>query len=61
MVNVYKGKSEALTCGPYRGIKMLEHAVKVLERVIKIVKIENTQFGFMENDRCHLTNLSSAK
>ena len=45
MVNVYKGKSDALACGSYRGITMLEHAMKVLERVIegrvkKIVKID---------------------
>ena len=49
---VYKGKGDALTCGSYRGIKLLEHAKKVLERVIegrgrKIVKIDNMQFGFM--------------
>ena len=52
MVNVYKGKGDALTCGSYRGIKLLEHAMKVLERVIegrvrKIVKIDDVQFGFM--------------
>ena len=49
MVNVYK---ERVTCGSYRGIKLLEHAMKVLERVIegrlrKIVKIVSMQFGFM--------------
>ena len=52
MVNVYKGKGYALTCGSYRGIKLLEHAMKVLERVIegrlrKIVKIDSMQFGFI--------------
>ena len=52
MVNVYKGKGDALTCDSYRGIKLLEHAMKILERVIewrvrKIVKIDNMQFGFM--------------
>ena len=52
MVNVYKGKGDALACGSYRGIKLLEHAMKVLERVIetrvrKIVKIDSMQFGFM--------------
>ena len=50
-MNVYKGKGDALTCGSYRGIKLLEHAMKVLERVIeerlrKIVKIDSMQFGF---------------
>ena len=52
MVNVYKGKGDDLTCGSYKGIKLLEHAVKVLERVIegrvrKIVKIDSMQFGFI--------------
>ena len=52
MVNVYKGKGDALTCDSYRGIKLLEHAIRVLERVIegrlrKIVKIDSMQFGFM--------------
>ena len=44
MVNVYKEKGDALACGSYRGIKLLENAMKVLERLIegrvrKIVKI----------------------
>ena len=52
MVNVYKGKGDALACGSYRGIKLLDHAMKVLERVIemrvrKIVKIDSMKFGFM--------------
>ena len=34
-VNVYKGKGDALTCGSYRSIKLLEHAMEVLERVIE--------------------------
>src|SRR5213083_1656059 len=51
MVNVYKGKGNALECSSYRGIKLLEHVLKVLERVIearirKIVKIDEMQFGF---------------
>ena len=35
MVNVYKGKVSALDCGSYRGIKLLDHVMKVFERVIK--------------------------
>ena len=51
-MNVYKGKGDALQCGSYRGIRLLEHVLKVLERVIearvrRIVKIDDMQFGFM--------------
>ena len=52
LVNVYKGKGDALECGSYRGIKLVEHAMKILERVIErrvrnVVKIDSMQFGFM--------------
>ena len=48
---MYKGKGNALECSSYRGIKLLEHVLKVLERVLearirKIVKIDEMQFGF---------------
>ena len=44
---------DALTCGSYRGIKLLEHAMKFLETVIegrlrKIVRIYSMQFRFMQ-------------
>ena len=51
MVNVYKDKGDALECGSYRGIKLLDHVMKVLERVIEKkvrsrVVINDMQFGF---------------
>src|SRR3989441_2857558 len=51
MVNVYKGKGNTLECSSYRGIKLLDHVLKVLERVLeawlrKTVKIDDMQFGF---------------
>jgi len=51
MVNVYKGKGDALECGSYRGIKLLEQPLKILERVVerrlrRIVRIDEMQFGF---------------
>src|SRR3989442_946107 len=51
MVNVYKGKGNALDCSSYRGMKLLDHVLKVLERVLearlrKTVKIDDMQFGF---------------
>ena len=53
IVNLYKGKGHALCRGKYRGPKLLEHAMKVLELVVKkqsrsIIKIDDMQFGFMQ-------------
>ena len=33
MISIYKEKGDALECGSFRGIKLLEHAMKVFERV----------------------------
>ena len=51
MDDVYKGKGDALECGSYRGIKLLDQVMKVLERVIEKrlrdkVQIDKMQFGF---------------
>lgn len=48
---LYKGKGDALDCGSYRGIKLLDQVMKVFERVIEkrvrgIVKVDGMQFGF---------------
>ena len=52
IVNCFKNKGEATERGNYRGLKLLEHAMKVFERVIEqkirdIVHIDDMQFGFM--------------
>lgn len=52
MVTVFKGKGDALECGSYRGIKLLEHGMKIFERVLEArlrrnVVIDDMQFGFM--------------
>ena len=31
MISVYKGKGDALECGSYRGIKLLDQVMKVFE------------------------------
>lgn len=51
IVAVYKGKGDALECGSYRGIKLLDHAMKVFERVVEKrvrenVDLDEMQFGF---------------
>jgi len=48
---VYKCKRDALEYSSYRGIKLLEQPMKVLERVVErrlrnLVKIDKMQFGF---------------
>jgi len=52
MVYVYMGKRDALESGSSRGISLLEHALKILERIVeatvrRIVKMKDMQFGFM--------------
>ena len=32
---IYKGKGDPMECGSYRGIKLLEHAMKVVEMILK--------------------------
>ena len=51
IVPIYKGKGDSLECGSYRGIKLLDHTMKVFERVIekklrRSVEIDEQQFGF---------------
>lgn len=50
---LYKNKGDILDCGNYRGIKLTEHVLKVLERILdnrlrNLVTISQKQFGFMK-------------
>jgi len=49
---IYKGKRDAMECGSYRGIRLLEHAMKLVERIFENrirqqIDIDDVQFGFM--------------
>jgi len=51
---VFKGKGDLMECecGSYRTLKLLEHAMKVIEHVVKRrirdkIKMDAMQFGFM--------------
>ena len=51
---IYKGKVDPLNINSYRGIKILEHAFKLYERVLdkrlrEIVEIDTMQYGFMSD------------
>ena len=52
LLPVFKGKVDTMECGSYRAIKLLEHAIKVIERMFEQrikqkVKIDAMNFGFM--------------
>ena len=42
LVCVYKGKGDALDCGSYRGIKLLDQVMKVFERVLEM-RLRNSE------------------
>ena len=49
---MFKGKSDVISCGSYKGIKLLEHAMKIVETVLErriqtLVNLNEMQFGFM--------------
>jgi len=50
---IYKGKGYPMECGSYRGIKLVEHAVKVVERIFdhriwQQIEVDDMQFGFIK-------------
>jgi hypothetical protein len=52
LIPLYKGKGDAKSCGSYRSVKLLEHGMKVIERIFekrlrKVVRIDEMQMGFM--------------
>ena len=52
VVPIFKGKGDVMSCGAYRGVKLLEHAMKIVERVLEkrircLVNPNKMQFGFM--------------
>lgn len=51
IVTIYKQKGDPLECGNFRGIKLLEHGMKVMEKILErrlrtLIDIDNMQFGF---------------
>ena len=35
IVPIFKGKGDVISCGLYRGVKLLEHAMKIVERILE--------------------------
>ena len=54
LIPIFKGKGDVRSCGNYRSIKLLEHGIKVAERIFerrlrKVVKLDEMQMVFMPN------------
>lgn len=50
-IPIYKGKGDPLNCASYRGIRLLEHGMKIFEKVLesrlrKLIQIDGMQYGF---------------
>ena len=53
VLSIYKGKGDPMECGSYREIKLLEHAMKVVEKILQQrirqqIETDDMQFGFMK-------------
>ena len=35
LVPIFKGKGDVMNCGSYRGVKLLEHCMKIVEEVLE--------------------------
>ncbi|XP_047484205.1 uncharacterized protein LOC125035938 [Penaeus chinensis] len=51
LVTIYEKKGNPLDCGNFRGIKFLEHVMKILEKLIEgrlrgLVSVNDMEFGF---------------
>ena len=51
MISVYTGKGDALECGSFRRIKLLDQVIKNFERVLErkmrnLISVDDIQFGF---------------
>ena len=56
VVPIFKGKGDIRNCSCYRDVKLLEHCMKVVKRVLekrlcRIVTVDEMQFGFMPERR----------
>ena len=51
-VPIFMGKGNVMSCGSYRGVKLLEHAMKAVESLLErrtktLISLNKIQFGFM--------------
>ena len=52
VVPIFKGKGDAMSCGAYREMKLLEHVMTIVEKVLEtrmrcMVKVDEMKVGLM--------------
>ena len=52
LVPIYTGKGDVTNCGAYRGVKLLKHGMKIVEKILEkriktLVEVDDMQFSFM--------------
>ena len=52
IVPIFKGKGDVMSCGSYRGMKLLEYALKIVERILErqirtLINLKKMQCGFI--------------
>ena len=57
IVNLYKGKGDALNRGNYRGLKLIEQVMKVLERVVEGLIRQRVEIDEMQFYLFYLNNI----
>ena len=50
IINLFKGKVDALYCGSYRDLKLQDHVMKVLERILTTIIREKVSTGNIQFD-----------
>ena len=69
VVTIFNGKEDVMSCGSYKGVKLLEHAMKIIERVLErriraLFDFDEELFGFIsgkQNNRCHILSTKVAR
>ena len=56
IVPIFKRKGDVMSCGSYRGVKVLQHSMKIVERILERrirtrVNLNKIQFGFYARKR----------
>ena len=52
IVPIFIRKGDVISCGSYRGVKLLEHAMEIVERTLErqiqtLINLNEMQFGFI--------------